>query len=298
MAFLHIAMCGVIGLQAASYDQLSPGDREQAQIMEQVILLVRRLWFGARECPAGCATLVVEAGGEMLMCIDGDGPAGNELMIEAARRSAYVVTTSFTRPPDLAARLRQAGFRCAQTHGTFLLDEAAHRASLAPSAVTPQTAAPKRGLFGLFHRPGPVEVVVRQIREDELPIWNAVCWRAFGGHTSELYSLREKQQAFRNMGDTARWYLATVDGRPAGTAILFQGPAAAQVLAVGTLPSLRGRGVAGAVMRHLIREWQAIGHGFLFLDTTPGSDAERLYRKLGFTSAYVREVYSPPGCHS
>lgn len=261
--------------------------------MERVILQVRRLWFGAREFPAGCATAVVESGGEILMLIDGDVAEADELVADAARRGSFVVTTSFTRPADMALRLKRAGYRSVQAHGTFVLDPDIYRVHMGQGTSARPLAGRRRGLLGLFQRPGPADVVVRQIGEEELPLWNAICWRAFGGRSSEALSLREKEQAFRAMGADARWYLATAHGRPAGTAILFQAPEAAQILAVGTLPGLRGRGVASAVMHRLIGVWQASGHGFLFLDTTPGSDAERLYRRLGFAPVYVREVHAP-----
>jgi GNAT superfamily N-acetyltransferase len=152
----------------------------------------------------------------------------------------------------------------------------------------------RRGFFGLLGRRQKVPAItVRQIGADELPTWNGVCWRAFGGRGSESDALREKRQAFRSMGASARWYLATADGRPAGTAILHQTPELGQVLAVGTDPGARGRGVATAVMRSLLHDWQQEGSGFLFLDTTPGSPAEQLYLRLGFRAAYVREVYAP-----
>lgn len=263
-------------------------EQERAMIMEQVMLSVRRLWFGARTVAGDLATRVVEPGGELVMCIDGEGAGVDELVREAYRRGSYVVNTTLTRPSDLGARLQRAGFRPVQAHGTFVLDEAAYRAE----AANPSPVPPRRSLLRLFGR-RPAETAVRVIDGPELPVWNDVCWQAFGVRSSVAASLAEKRQAFSAMGMAARWYLATVDGKPAGTAILFQDERAAQVLAVGTAPALRHRGVASALMHRLIGDWLAEGWGFLFLDTTPSSPAERLYRRLGFAPAYVREVYAP-----
>ncbi|HWI52543.1 MAG TPA: GNAT family N-acetyltransferase [Symbiobacteriaceae bacterium] len=265
------------------------GDWERAQVMEDVILDVRRDWFGARIVSLGRAVAVLEAGGEMVMAIDEDGPGADRLIAEAAQRSAYVVATDFTRPPDLGARLRRAGFAPVQRHATYILDETAYQRSDDPEPP----AGRRTGLLQMLRRRERPAVAVHRISEAELPEWNGVCWRAFGARYSEVASLLDKQSAFRNMGADANWYLATVAGRPAGTAILYQDDEAAQVLAVGTLPSLQGRGVATAIMRYLIADWQQQGHGFLFLDTNPGSGAERLYLKLGFVPAYLREVYAP-----
>jgi len=264
-------------------------DWERAQVMEEVILDVRRDWFGARVVSLGRAVAVLEAGGEMVTAIDEDGPGADRLIAEAARRSAFVVATDFSRPADLGARLRRAGFAPVQRHATYILDETAFQSSRDPDPPVDR----RTGLLHLLRRRERPAVAVHRISEAELHVWNGVCWRAFGARYSEAASLLDKQSAFRNMGADASWYLATVAGRPAGTAIIYQGDEAAQVLAVGTLPSLQGCGVATAIMRHLIVNWQQEGHGFLFLDTSPGSGAERLYLKLGFVPAYLREVYAP-----
>ena len=139
----------------------------------------------------------------------------------------------------------------------------------------------------------PLPVRVEQITEQELPAWNQVCWRAFDSRGSLEHSLKEKLAAFRSMGAAANWYLARAGEEPAGTAILYQAEDAAQVLAVGTLPAYRDRGIASALVRRIIADWQAGGSGLLFLDTAPGSAAERLYQRLGFRQAYRREIYGP-----
>ncbi|HLN64151.1 MAG TPA: GNAT family N-acetyltransferase [Symbiobacteriaceae bacterium] len=264
-----------------------PHSSERALVMERVIMAVRQLWFGAQVRPLGCATAVVEAGAEMLMCVDGDSARIDALVADAARRSCYVVATTASRPPDLGARLTRAGFRPVIAHNTYVWNPALY-------TDTPRPDRPRRGLLRLLARPRLGAVQVRPIGRGELPVWNEVCWRAFGSRGSESFSLAEKEQAFDAMGDAARWYLAVApDGRAVGTAILYQNEEAAQVLAVGTLPGYRERGVATALMRCLLADWQRTGRGFLFLDTTPGSPAERLYMQLGFEPDYLREVYAP-----
>jgi|GEM_PF-3280809 len=261
--------------------------QERAQVMERVILAVRRLWFGAQMEDLGCAARLVEPGGEMLTLVSADQGRADRLVAEATERGCYVVVTDHTRPRDMAARLRLAGFRRVQRHGTYV-----YAPQYGDPVPSPAPREPRRGFLSrLWHRQ--FDVVVHQICEADLPVWNSVCWRAFESRVTEEASLAEKRQAFAGMGASARWYLATVNGVPAGTAILYQTDEATQVLAVGTLSAMRQRGVASAVMRRLIADWQATGSGFLFLDTAPGSQAERLYLKLGFQPAYVREVFVP-----
>jgi ribosomal protein S18 acetylase RimI-like enzyme len=270
--------------------QAPAGERERGVIMEDVIMAVRRLWFGAQVVPMGRAVGVVECGGEMVMHVDEDGPGADRLIGAAAARGAYVVVTPQSRPADLGARLRLAGFTLVQSHATYLFDQTVSAIEKAPAAQEPVR---RSGLLSLLRWRGAAQVDIHQIDAAQLAQWNGVCWRAFGSRFSESASLVDKQTAFQNMGASARWYLATVGGRPAGTAILYQDAMAAQILAVGTLPAFQGRGVATAVVRRVIADWERYGQGFLFLDTTPGSPAERLYLKLGFVKSYLREVYAP-----
>lgn len=287
-----MALCDlreVLSMQPSRH-RVPAGERERAIIMENVIMAVRRLWFGAQIVPVGGAVGVVECGGEMVMHVEEDGPGADRLIAGAAGRGAYVVATPHSRPADLGARLRLAGFTVAQSHATYLYDEAAAPMERAPAQ--PESGR-LSGLLSLLRRRSPAPVDIYQIGQAELVQWNAVCWRAFGSRFSEAASLADKQTAFANMGAASRWYLATVGGRPAGTAILYQDAEAAQILAVGTLPMFQGRGVATAMVRRLVVDWERYGQGFLFLDTNPGSPAERLYLKLGFVKSYVREVYAP-----
>lgn len=262
--------------------EVSP--EQQAVSMERTMMDVRRHWFGAREISLTGAISVQESGGELLMCLDGP-PAELEVTLsEAAGRGAYVVVTSWSRPADLPARLQRWGYRLVQRHGSY--------------AYTPtddlQTSAPeRRGLLAMFGRRIWRDLTVEVIGEANLTEWNEVCWAAFGQRGTLQQSLHEKQRAFTSMGDQARWYVARRSGRPVGTACAYYGAQATQVMAVGTLPSQQGRGVATAVLKQVIHDWEGAGAKLLFLDTSPKGAAERLYLRLGFRQSYVREVYAP-----
>ncbi len=249
------------------------------------MLAVRQHWFGASAAPAEGAIRVREPSGELLMLVDTDGAGADRLVESAARHGSYVVVTDFSRPRCLVRRLRMSGFRRVHRHGVYTLED--------PPILNEPSHAKPGGLLGLLRGRLRTPVEVRQVGAADLPVWNRVCWLAFGRRHDEADSLAEKRRAYDSMGSAARWYLATVGGKPAGTAILYQEEMAAQVLAVGTLPVFRRMGVATAVMRHLIRDWLEEGVGLLFLDTAPGGPAERLYQRLGFRRRYVREVYAP-----
>ncbi len=250
--------------------------------IEDTLLTMREMWFGAGAGPFYSGRLLVEPEGELIALIDGSEADAEQLVAEATRRRAYVVLTPFSRPQSLAQRVRDYGFHAVQRQGTYIYE--------------PETAAaakpPRRKWLPWLRRPVPIQV--ETVGQESLPLWNRICFEAFGPRgLTEQQSLAEKERAFANMGSKAIWYLGWAGGEPIATAILYQGPGAAQVLAVGTVPRFRGRGVATVMMQRTLADFQARGTGFLFLDTRPGSQAERIYLRLGFQPAYVRTVYAP-----
>lgn len=255
-------------------------------LIEDLLLRMRTIWFGAEARPFHCGRLLAEPDGELVGMISGPPEEVEQLLAEAYRRRAYVITTPFSRPADLPQRLRRTGYHLINRQGTYIYTGAGE------GTREEDPPGRNRRLLSWLRRPVPVSV--SQITADELPVWNHVCYEAFGprGQT-ETESLAEKLRAFHAMGARGRWYLAWAGKEPAGCAILFQGDGVAQVLAVGTMTRYRGRGLATAVVRRAILDWEGQAEGFLFLDTRPGSQAERIYQRMGFAMAYLRSVYAP-----
>ncbi|MGE5674006.1 MAG: GNAT family N-acetyltransferase [Mycobacterium leprae] len=273
----------------------SDAQRRQAELMEQATLAIRRIWFGAEELPLDGAVCVIETGGKMLALVDAPEADAVRLVNWAADGAVCVVTTDFTRPSNLRSYLVQRGFRVIQRRAVYCWDrETAAHPGHVEAAATRESAAPHLLFWPFRARRQAEPIEIRVIDSAELSAWNSVCWRAFGLQGPESASLREKVHAFQGMGNEGRWYLAYSGGVPAGTAILHRTAQAAQILAVGTLPGYRRRGIATALVRRLVTDWLQQEKGEpLFLDTTPGSDAEQLYQHLGFRLAYTREVYAP-----
>lgn len=242
--------------------------------MEAVFQAVREAWFGARPHPVPGALLLEEPRGELLMHVAATPEEAEQLIRLAIARRAFLLCTDLSQPSDLRERLRAHGFRLYHVGQTFLYADAA------------QPLPVGRG------RPQPA-VRIERISHALLPIWSEVCRRAFGQRVDSATALAEKEMAWAGMGERARWYLAWSEGIPVATAILLQFEQAAQILAVGTLPGMRGRGIASALMRRLIADWQVERKGFLFLDTEPDGDAARLYKGLGFVTGYRRELWIP-----
>ena len=82
--------------------------------------------------------------------------------------------------------------------------------------------------------------------------------------------------------------VARIDGRIVGVAVLIptgkqNSPHRAEVVKVLVHRSARRRGIAAALMAGIEDLARARGHWLLILDTSTGSDADRLYRRLGWT---------------
>ena len=63
---------------------------------------------------------------------------------------------------------------------------------------------------------------------------------------------------------------------------------------VGTLPEHRQQGVASALVTQAVSDSRSLGNRWTTLETTAGSDAERLFEGYGFRTAYYRYRYTLP----
>lgn len=107
----------------------------------------------------------------------------------------------------------------------------------------------------------------------------------------------------RSMGDVGRSvlndkqthrYLARKQGVPAGTLALYSQFGMGCIDFVGTLPEHRQQGVASALVTQAVLDSQSMGNQWTLLETTSGSEAERLYRQHGFRTVYRRKRYTRP----
>jgi len=90
-------------------------------------------------------------------------------------------------------------------------------------------------------------------------------------------------------------FLGEVDGKVAGVAALVRtGDKICGIYSVATRPDLRRRGIATALSRKCIEAFGETGDEVLTLQVFHGSEAQRLYEKLGFETAYALSLYSLP----
>lgn len=79
-----------------------------------------------------------------------------------------------------------------------------------------------------------------------------------------------------------RWFLATYDGVPCGTAAVSLSEHGAGVVGVGTLAAYRGRGVGRTVTAAAVAWAAGMGADLAWL--YPSAMAQRMYERLGFTT--------------
>lgn len=85
--------------------------------------------------------------------------------------------------------------------------------------------------------------------------------------------------------------LAEVRGEPAGFALSRCVLDEAELLLLATVPSLRRRGVAGALLRAVVADAIGLGARTLHLEVRAGNDAIKLYRAAGFAKVGERRHY-------
>jgi GNAT superfamily N-acetyltransferase len=83
-------------------------------------------------------------------------------------------------------------------------------------------------------------------------------------------------------GKNVKHYLAYLDNRPVGTASLFSASKVGCIINVSTLREYRKQGIATELTIYAVSESVKAGNNLLTLQTEKGSEAERLYRKIGF----------------
>lgn len=90
-------------------------------------------------------------------------------------------------------------------------------------------------------------------------------------------------------------FLGEIDGRTVGVASLVRTEdRIAGIYNVATDPEFRRRGVATALSLRCIEAFRGAGDEALTLQVLRGSDAQRLYEKLGFETAYTLALHSLP----
>lgn len=195
---------------------------------------------------------------------------------EHAAESGRTVTHVFSSEPNArrAAALRDAGYEIVRVFRRMVLD----------LAVPPPAPSPGPG------------VVVRPVTPDDL----RTCWEvqraSFAQHFDFVPEAYDAWYARQVESETYRpryWWLAEVDGEPAGVLIGQQHEENRWVKSVGTLPGARGRGVATALLLTAFGAFHAEGapRVGLGVDSDNSTGAMGLYERLGMRAEQRYDCY-------
>jgi GNAT superfamily N-acetyltransferase len=89
------------------------------------------------------------------------------------------------------------------------------------------------------------------------------------------------------------WWLAEVDGQPAGALVGTESGSGSYVAYIGVVGLARGRGVAKGLLRTVVADAAVRGRDSVALevDANSSTGADRLYRGLGWETSYVTESW-------
>ena len=90
------------------------------------------------------------------------------------------------------------------------------------------------------------------------------------------------------------FYIGYLDGRAAGVLHLLRDGATAGIYAATTIKPLRRRGVCSTLIARAIADAQTAGCDVVCLSTAADSDAERLYRAVGFERVFESVLWTTP----
>ena len=193
-----------------------------------------------------------------------DGLIDDALQLFQSKRFACAFTLSpLDRPAGLATRLEQRGFTQGMQASAMAYDPSA-KSSSRPAILHAEAS-----------------------EADEYEIWSDVMCQSFAFPAAVGQVGRSVLLA-----PDVRRYLARVDGVPAGTALLYSQFGMGYIDLVGTIPQHRRKGIASALVAQATVDSAALGNQWTSLETTTGSAAEHLYKRLGFCTVYHRQRYT------
>jgi GNAT superfamily N-acetyltransferase len=88
-----------------------------------------------------------------------------------------------------------------------------------------------------------------------------------------------------------QYYLGRLRGEPVSGAYVSLWERVPTIYGVATIPPARQHGLAGHVLRHLVRETLAMGFAWTCLYVAVGNHAEQLYQSLGFSALLDQTTY-------
>lgn len=147
-------------------------------------------------------------------------------------------------------------------------------------------SAPEEGAFNQ-------DILVRQIKNrEDLFLWEEVSFAGFDFPQDTRNQYHRFVSSFNlQPGSPQKYFLASVNGKPAATSLLFLHKNAGGIYFVTTLAAERKKGIGLAITYATMRHAREAGASFATLQSSP--DGLRVYEQAGFKEYCRVDVYSP-----
>ncbi len=136
------------------------------------------------------------------------------------------------------------------------------------------------------------DVQIRLCRTDEdIRAFSRTQCEGFG--VPEWFEWVHKINGLNSRRAEQRFYIAELESRSAGVALLVSADGVSGLYAVATVPGARGRGVARALIATAAADSGKLGNEILCLNTLAGGAAETVFRGAGFVDVFESRFYVP-----
>ena len=167
-----------------------------------------------------------------------------------------------TRPPNLAQILERRGFICTEHETQMVLEN---------DDTEPPTSP---------------RVTIEIVQAYDLERWVSIQHRGFDGTDEPTATMIEMARKSFESGRN-KLYLARLDGEPVGAGTLVYWANVYGIYGVATAEPARGKGVATAMVRQMIRDVRAYGEPICLQAQTNGAE-QHWYARMGFRVVYDR----------
>lgn len=270
--------------------------------MDQYLRLENH-WLACMAAAGGGARVTRFVGGMVVANHRVAGPAFNFVALRGVQPERLPAVL------DLGGTLLAA---CERPPAVFLSPAAGDMAQLGPALadlgwqrrvrqsvlVRPLTAeSPAAPDASAHERSAPPDITVEPVIPERVPLWAQTLVDAYEVDPITAEHLTEAWGGLLTLpGDGAHVLgcLASIDGRPAGTGLLWWQSEIAGLYCGAVMPESRRRGVHRATVQFRLAAAAAAGCTTATLQTEAGSPVERLCTgELGFSVAYHRELWAP-----
>lgn len=155
------------------------------------------------------------------------------------------------------------------------------------------TTAHVHTLDDLDHDPAEASIEIVPVGRRSLEEWQDVSALGWGHDTAEARRVADTyaRAALERDGDGMVMAFDASDGRPLGCASMTIIDDVATLGGMSTIPSGRGRGVQGALIRHRLARARAAGCSLATTMTIVGGASERNVQRYGFRPTHVRQTW-------